>query len=96
MKTKNFFLLIIFMATSFSLNAQIKVFSGGGVSIGNTCTPTSGTKLQVFGNTIFSSSQSPSMAAFIRGNYENSIATTPDYTWYNDNHTGCFIPVIIL
>ena len=92
MKTKNFFLLIIFITTSFSLNAQIKVFSGGGVSIGNTCTPTSGTKQQVFGNIIFSSSQSPGISAFIRGNYENSSATNPDYTWFNNDQVGLFHP----
>jgi len=82
-----------------TLNAQIKLWAGGQTAIGFTSqAPLSGFKMQLTGNSAFSSSTSSiSSAAFIRGNNAYSEANMtnskgPDYTWVNDDVTGIFHP----
>jgi hypothetical protein len=84
-------------------NFSIYDYSGGGdrffiqgatgnIGIG-TLTPLA--KLQLTGNALFTStSGTPTSAAFIRGNTAFSSATTPDYTWFNNDQTGLFHPAI--
>jgi hypothetical protein len=75
--------------------AQLQVQPSGNVGVG---TQTPNYRLQVLCNTtgtdgiLVSNNQTPSFAAFIRGNASNSTASTPDYTWYGDNTTGFFHP----
>ncbi len=91
MKTKITVILFLVFTIINTLKAQIKVFSGGSVSIGNTASPF--TNLQVFGNSLFSSTTgTPTSAAYIRGLNVYSTATTPDYTWYNNDQTGIYHP----
>lgn len=91
MKTKLFFLLLVFSSLVINLNAQIKVFTGGDVIIGATSTPAS--QMQVVGNSVYTETTSSiTSAALIRGKNTYSTATTPDYTWYNSDQTGIFHP----
>lgn len=65
--------------------------SNGNTSVGNISTPL--TKFHVGGNAIFSTSAtSPASAAYIRGNAGYSSATTPDYTFWNNDQAGIFHP----
>jgi len=74
-------LFILFTAVSLTLNAQIKVFSGGSVTIGGT-TSLSNVNHYVIGNkTAFSASTSSiSSAPLIRG--QNSYSIEPAFTFY--------------
>lgn len=78
---------------AFNSFAQIKIFPGGNITVGNTSAPTSGFKMHVQGNSLFSTSSfTGNSAAFIRGMNGHSSATTPDYTWWGNDETGIFHP----
>ena len=73
-----------------SFKASSYSFTNGSVGIG-TSSPKS--KFQVIGNSTFSeSTNSITSSALIRGMNSYSTATTPDYTWYNNDQTGMFHP----
>ncbi|MEI6851484.1 MAG: tail fiber domain-containing protein [Bacteroidota bacterium] len=85
--------IVCLIIISIGVNAQIKVFSSGNISLGSSTTPLSGLKVQVFGNCSFTSTTgTPTSAAYIRGLNSYSTATTPDYTWYNNDQVGIFHP----
>jgi hypothetical protein len=74
-------------------SAQLKVFSGGAVTIGNTTAPPSAFKLNVQCNSIFTTNTfAGGSAASIRGLDGFSDEATPDYTWHGDDGTGFFHP----
>jgi len=89
------FFIAAFLMLGYLSYSQIKIFPEGKVSIGNTSSPSekglthfiTGSKIGFAGlsSTITSS-------ALIRGNNVYSSATTPDYTWYNNDQTGLFHP----
>jgi hypothetical protein len=87
---------VLFIFISLNVKAQLKVFSGGNLTIGNTVTPASGFKLHLYGNSLFSDNSftevAGNSAAFIRGLGTYSISSTPDYTWWGDEGTGIFHP----
>jgi len=73
------------------VNAQIKVFNGGNVSLGSTLTPATGCRFQVVGNSVFTENTFLiESSAFIKGQNKYSTAAAPDYTWYNNLNTGMF------
>lgn len=93
MKTKIFNTIVILLCLTEIVNAQIKVFDGGNVTVGSTIKPSLGARLQVTGNTLFTESNlSIASAAYIRGMNSYSTASSPDYTWYNNSNTGTFHP----
>lgn len=95
MKTIKVFSTLTFLVISMNVTAQLKVFSDGSVSIGGTSAIPWPFKLQVAGNTVFSQTQSSiTSAGMIRGLNTYSTATTPDFTWFNNDQTGLFHPAI--
>jgi hypothetical protein len=87
---KNYFLTILLSCITLIINAQFKMNSAGFVGIGTT-TPAS--RLHIVGNSTFTATTSAiTSAAYIRGNNGYSLATTPEYTWYNNDQTGLFHP----
>lgn len=72
----------------FSATAQIKVFSGGKVTIGGTNSPY-GTQHQLIGDKIAFSATSSAITSspLIRG-LNNYSSTSPGYTWWGDDLTG--------
>jgi hypothetical protein len=69
---------------------RMRITAVGNVGIGNS-TPLS--KFTVNGNALFSNiTTSPTSAAYIRGNSAYSTATTPEYTWWNNDQVGLFHP----
>ncbi len=90
---KKLFITLLLISISLLLNAQLKIHTGGNISLGSTVSPLSGFKIQVVGNTVFTSNSTPtSSSAFIRGLSSFSSTTTPDYTWWGDDQTGLFHP----
>lgn len=90
---KKLFFTLLLTSISLLLNAQLKIQTGGNISLGSTVSPLSGFKFQVVGNSVFTSnSTSTSSSAFIRGLNSFSTTTTPDYTWWGDDQTGLFHP----
>lgn len=89
--SKHYSLSVFFLLVPFLLvQAQLKVNSNGRVGIGTT---NPYTELHTIGNSTFSQSTSSiTSAAFIRGLNSYSSATTPDYTWFNNDQTGMFHP----
>jgi hypothetical protein len=76
-----------------TLQAQIKVYNGGNVSVGSTISPVSGCRLQLIGNSVYTENTSTiESAAYIRGLNRYSTAIAPDYTWYDNLNTGIFHP----
>jgi len=93
MKNLKFSLIVLFLSVSWVAFAQLKIHSGGRISLGSTSTPINNFKLQVVGNSVFTSSTgTTTSSAFIRGLNSNSSATTPDYTYWGDDQTGIFHP----
>ena len=86
---------ISLLALKMSVNAQIKVFSGGVQSYGSTTSPASGAKHHFTGDLVVAEAGSTtSGCALLRANGSASVssATRPDYTWLGDNNTGLFHP----
>ncbi len=95
MKTIKIFLSAFFIIILVSANAQLKVFQDGSVSIGGTISLPWPFKLQVAGNTVFSQTQNTiTSAAMIRGLNDYSSASTPDFTWFNNDLTGFYHPAL--
>lgn len=93
MKLLNKYIAIIISLTITSnINAQLKVQSSGSVGIGiGTTTPSE--KFKVVGNSVFTlNTNTPTSAAYIRGNNAHSTSTTPDFTWWGNDNTGFFHP----
>jgi hypothetical protein len=69
-------------------SAQIKVHTGGSIGMGFTsAAPLGGTKVQIIGNTIFTSTTgSTTSSPYIIG--RNATSTSPDFTWRGDSTTG--------
>jgi len=87
--------LIALCLLCLNANAQLKVFTGGSVTIGSTASPaTNGINHQILGSkTAFPSSASSfTSMALIRGNNAYSGTSTPDFTWWGDDVTGLFHP----
>jgi hypothetical protein len=71
-------------------NIALSWSASGNVGIG---IPTPVANLHVNGTALFSNITGvPTSAAYIRGNSTFSSATTPDYTWWNNDQTGFFHP----
>lgn len=71
-------------------STKFTMLNNGNVGIG---IPNPVTKLQVNGAALFSgNTTNPASAAYIRGNNGFSLATTPDYTWWNNDQVGIFHP----
>ena len=82
-----------FFAIAINANAQIKILTGGVVSVGSTNAPLSGYLLQVHGKTLFSTATSgTNSAALIKAANGFSTAGLPDYTWLGNEQTGFFHP----
>ena len=93
MKTTTIVSVIFLFCMAGIVNAQIKVFNGGNVSIGSTISPVTGCRLQLVGNCIFTENNlSIESAAYIKGLNRFSAANSPDYTWHNNLNTGIFHP----
>ena len=94
MRIKKITLAIVFVCITTFINAQIKIFTGGNVTIGSTNAPSPGFKMQVVGNSVFRANTASyiTSAAYIRGLDTSSTATTPDYTWWGNDQTGIFHP----
>lgn len=95
MKLLKTLLIASFWIISFSyLTAQIKVFDNGRLIVGGIQPPLM--EMQVIGNTFFSSeyeSYSVNLSGpMIRGQNRFSSASSPDYTWYNNDRTGIYHP----
>lgn len=87
--------IFLFSTLTLTVNAQIKVFSGGSVTIGSTASPaTYGVNHLFLGGKIAfpSSTASFTSTPLIRCNNAYSDAGTPDYTWYGNDQTGLFHP----
>jgi hypothetical protein len=81
---------LYFRSGSTSSVSTVTFTSAGNVGI-KTTTPY--TALHVVGNSTFTQTTSSiTSAAYIRGLNTYSTATTPDYTWYNNDLTGIFHP----
>ena len=92
MKTKYLFIGLILLISTIT-NAQIKIHTGGNVSLGSTTAPPSGFKFQLIGNSVFSANTgSITSSAYIRGLNGYSTATNPDYTWWGNDQAGIFHP----
>jgi len=94
------YLVSLFICTIFftsNVKSQIKVFPNNKISFGTTIVPSNFGVDKIFitdkiafaknANTINSS-------ALIRGNNNYSSATTPDFTWYNNDVTGFYHPAL--
>lgn len=93
MKTFRYFAILIVFFAYFNSSAQLKVSTSGNVNIGGS--NNAWTKLQVVGNSTFTNtSGSIISSAYIRGLSNFSTASSPDYTWFNNDLTGMFHPSI--
>lgn len=83
--------IFLFSTLTLTVNAQIKVFSGGSVTIGGT-TSLSNVNHYVIGNkSVFSASTSSiASAPLIRG--QNTYSIEPAFTFYGDDLTGIAHP----
>jgi hypothetical protein len=84
--------IIIALPITSNINAQLKVQSSGSVGIGiGTTSPNE--KFKVVGNSVFTlNTNTPTSAAYIRGNNAYSTSATPDFTWWGNDKTGFFHP----
>ena len=86
---KNNLIIVAAILLSATANAQMKVHTGGSISYGSTTAPGGGEKHKFTGDVVVTSATGvPTSALRLRGNNGYSGATTPDYTWYGDDHTG--------
>lgn len=96
MKTIKTFLIFVTVCLFAKLSlAQLYMNSVGSISVGSVLPTYSGVALQSFGNTLFSSATgSSNSAAYILASNGFSSATSPDYTWWDDNQTGIYHPAV--
>lgn len=96
MKVKALFIIVIANFFFFATNAQVKIYPGGNTYIGSTAATGPGVKLQVVGNSVFSSTTSTfTSAPFLRGMNTFSQANQPDFAWINNSgiaNIGLFHP----
>jgi hypothetical protein len=93
MKIKQLVLLVALGFLCMNSNAQIKVFSGGSVTIGATTSPTANAVMHqiIGGKVVFPASTSAiTSAPLINGTNGYSSASAPDFTWLGDVQTGFF------
>jgi len=84
-------LLQAFLLIAVFANAQFYMNSSGYLSLGSTSSAM--TYVQSYNNHLFSTASSGSgSAAYIQAANGYSSASTPDYTWWYDNHTGIYHP----
>lgn len=77
------------------VNAQLKLYSTGNLSIGSIIQPPSNAELQVIGNTVFSKTSGPiNSSAYIKGQNIFSTDSLPDYSWWGDSLTGIVHPAM--
>ena len=93
---KKLLLVAIALIITTNINAQLKVFTAGEVSIGATVSPSTsyGVDNIIVGSKLaFPSTANPiTSSALIRGANTYSTASTPDFSWYGDNNTGLYHP----
>jgi hypothetical protein len=86
---------ISLLSLTISVNAQIKVFTGGLQSYGSTTSPASGEKHHFTGDLVVAEAgTTTSGCALLRANGSTNVssATRPDFTWLGNNNTGLFHP----
>jgi hypothetical protein len=92
---KTMIFCLAFLAVSFGYS-QIKVFSGGKVSIGSTTDPGSVWVSHLINGstTAFTNGTTLTTCAMIKGSteYSNSTPSAPDYTFWGDQNTGMYHP----
>jgi hypothetical protein len=94
MKIRQLIIVAVILLTAKS-NAQIKVFSGGSVTIGGTTSPTANAVMhQIIGSNIAfpATTSGVTFAPMIVGYNNVSSASAPDFTWLGDANTGVFHP----
>lgn len=94
-KTKHLLIFVLLLSAIFATNAQIKIFTGGSVTIGATTAPTVNAVMHQIngGKVAFTASTSAvTSAPLINGNNGYSSATAPDFAWLGDLQTGMFHP----
>lgn len=87
-------LVMIGVILSMTSYAQLKVYSDGSTSVGSTAAPTiSNFKLKVYGHSVFCNNiNTITSSPMIRGTNSYSSATTPDFTFFNNDRLGIFHP----
>ncbi len=94
MKQKIYLLFVLIFISNLSYS-QIKVFPNNKISFGTTVSPANfGIDNLFIGNKIAFADTATAIAssALIRGSNSFSSKTNPDFTWYNNDHTGFFHP----
>ena len=94
-----FIFLLLFVCGLLNTNTygQIKVFPNSRISFGTTLNPTyfGVDKLFITNKLAFANTATAiTSSALIRGNNSYSTATTPEFTWFNDDLTGLYHPAI--
>jgi len=91
---KSFLFLVAFVIMLQVCNAQIKVFSGGKVSIGSTTDPGSVWVSHLIKGdyTAFTSGTTFTTCALVKGNTGYSSHSAPDFTFWGDLNTGIYHP----
>lgn len=78
-----------------TINAQLKLYPSGSLSIGSISQPPANTELQVIGNSVFSNKiGATTSSAYIKGLNAFSTDSVPDYSWFGDTLTGIFHPAL--
>jgi len=91
---KKFFFGAFCFTLTLVVQAQLKIFSGGNVAIGQ-LNGSFDTKFKVVGNSSFNLNDGYiHSSAMIRGNNTFSGSQNPDYTFYNNDNTGLFHPSV--
>ena len=90
--------LIIIVASSIIpinvVNAQLKLYPIGSLSIGSITQPPNHAELQVIGNAVFSKNTGAIISsAYIKGLNNYSTDSIPDFSWWGDTLTGIFHPI---
>ena len=84
---------VLLTVLCYNVNAQLKLYPTGSISIGSITIPPAGFELQVIGNSVYSGNTGAiKSSALIRGINIFSTDTNPDYTWWGNNHSGIFHP----
>ena len=92
MKTK-FILSFAGFAMTLSSFSQIKVFSGGSVSIGATTSPTANSVMhQIVGNKIVFPASTSAITSAPMINGQNAVSSSPGFAFHGDANTGIAHP----